>query len=321
MDADGSNWRQVTGVEGRDQLPGAWGDRQPVWSPDGGRLAFFGFPCDVGQSGGLCPGRLYVIKADGTGRQALTPEQRNTMLNGESLADPAWSSDGTRILFTAAVGTAQPGNALFVVSASGGAATQLTFLDGNSARCGRGVTSPQWSPDGKQIAFVGSCSEKYGRQIYVMNADGTGVTRLTGRGLRAVPCTDSGCRIIGTSGNDNLVGSEGRDYIQGGAGNDTIKALGGDDGLSGGPGNDLMDGGPGSDTLQGGSGNDVLIGGEGDDTLIGGSGVDAFAGGAGNDIINSRDGKRERVDCGAGKDMLIADKLDRANGCERILRG
>ncbi len=37
---------------------------------------------------------------------------------------------------------------------------------------------PVWSPDGRRIAFVhGNLGEL--QEIYVMNADGTGVTRLT----------------------------------------------------------------------------------------------------------------------------------------------
>ena len=46
---------------------------------------------------------------------------------------------------------------------------------------GRSI-EPAWSPDGKRIAFVRySVSEENG--IYVMNADGTGVTRVTGPGF------------------------------------------------------------------------------------------------------------------------------------------
>jgi TolB protein len=43
-------------------------------------------------------------------------------------------------------------------------------------------TEPAWSPDGKRIAFVRyRVGEEDG--IYVMNADGTGVTRVTGPGF------------------------------------------------------------------------------------------------------------------------------------------
>ena len=37
--------------------------------------------------------------------------------------------------------------------------------------------SPVWSPDGSRIAFVGASEE--GFDLYVMNADGTDITRLT----------------------------------------------------------------------------------------------------------------------------------------------
>src|SRR6185503_764601 len=38
-------------------------------------------------------------------------------------------------------------------------------------------TDPNWSPDGEKIVFVSSRNGT--RDIYVMNADGTGQTRLT----------------------------------------------------------------------------------------------------------------------------------------------
>jgi len=38
--------------------------------------------------------------------------------------------------------------------------------------------SPRWTPDGKKIAFMSAYNGK--REIYIMNADGSGQTRLTG---------------------------------------------------------------------------------------------------------------------------------------------
>jgi TolB protein len=37
---------------------------------------------------------------------------------------------------------------------------------------------PSWSPDGRKLAFTSGRDSKAG-EIYVMNADGTGVRRLT----------------------------------------------------------------------------------------------------------------------------------------------
>ena len=38
------------------------------------------------------------------------------------------------------------------------------------------------------------------------------------------------------------------------------------------------------------------------------------------DTINSVNGKREIVDCGAGRDSVRADKADRVKGCEKLKR-
>jgi Ca2+-binding RTX toxin-like protein len=81
-------------------------------------------------------------------------------------------------------------------------------------------------------------------------------------------------------------------------------------------------GGGGPDTLTGNRAANVLAGGAGEDFVDGGRGVDDLRGGAANDTLRSRDGRRDRVACGAGQDMAIADRLDRVlPGCELVDRG
>jgi subtilisin family serine protease len=84
---------------------------------------------------------------------------------------------------------------------------------------------------------------------------------------------------------------------------------------------DILNGFGGNDILRGGKGNDVLNGGSGNDTLTGGSGLDRLFGGAGNDAIHALDGQRDTIDCGAGRDIVFADRLDRvAKNCETVRR-
>ena len=49
---------------------------------------------------------------------------------------------------------------------------------------------------------------------------------------------------------------------------------------------------------------------------MGGSGRDRLDGGAGNDQLSARDGARDIVACGAGRDSGLLDRLDRPTGCE-----
>ena len=98
-------------------------------------------------------------------------------------------------------------------------------------------------------------------------------------------------------------------------------ATSGADRLVGTPRRDVLRGLGGSDTILGGAGDDVLDGGSGNDTLVGGRGRDVLYGRAGNDVLSVRDGRRDRVSCGAGRDRVIADRLDAvARDCERVSR-
>ena len=58
----------------------------------------------------------------------------------------------------------------------------MADVDGSGTRnltktCRRRESSPQWSPDGSKILFTRPTASRM--QIFVMNADGTGVRRLT----------------------------------------------------------------------------------------------------------------------------------------------
>lgn len=169
----------------------------------------------------------------------------------------------------------------------------------------------------------------------------------TDRGER-IRGTIAGDEIFGFGGNDSISGFQGRDCIDGGAGNDRLygdddndKLIGGHgrDRLSGGDGRDELYGGTSNDRLDGGTGNDMLAGGSASDDLIGGSGSDRLFGenghdrivvgggrnqvdaGSGNDSIEARNGERDRIICGSGRDRVRADRYDRLNGCEVVSRG
>ena len=66
---------------------------------------------------------------------------------------------------------------LWAVDPAGGVAVNLTNAPGVD-------TGAAWSPDGKRIAFASNRDDNY--NIYVMNADGTGVKRLTGGSLSSL---------------------------------------------------------------------------------------------------------------------------------------
>jgi Ca2+-binding RTX toxin-like protein len=64
-----------------------------------------------------------------------------------------------------------------------------------------------------------------------------------------------------------------------------------------------------------------MSGGGGNDRITTGPGLNRYAGGAGSDVIDARNGRRELVSCGSGRDRVRADRRDRVSGCERVSRG
>ena len=136
--------------------------------------------------------------------------------------------------------------------------------------------------------------------------------------------------VFGGAGNDRLSGGDGLDFVSGEAGNDRLAGDAGNDGVTGGLGNDRAAGGLGDDRVAGDVGNDrlagdagldALYGGAGKDRLVGGADADKLFGGAGRDVISARDGSRDVIDCGSGRDMVRTDGADKVAGnCEVVKR-
>ena len=184
-----------------------------------------------------------------------------------------------------------------------------------------------------------------------------GIEGVTGGSGDDTILGDGGSNILdGGPGNDTIDGRGGDDQLFGGPGNDTLDGGPGNDTLDGGPGDDTLHGGDGSDTLNGGPGNDMLDGGLGADIMAGGGGDDtadyssrtknvtvtldgspnqgeqgegdlirsdvhSVRTGSGNDTIDTRDGVKGEVSCGAGFDVVRADPTDTvAKDCEDVSR-
>jgi len=98
----------------------------------------------------------------------------------------------------------------------------------------------------------------------------------------------------------HLVGTSRADYLAGGAFDDVILGMGG------------------NDTIPGGAGDDRLRGGDGNDVITGGAGADSLFGGPGSDTIYAADGERDTIDCGPGRDRVVADPFDKVVNCEIV---
>jgi hypothetical protein len=114
-------------------------------------------------------------------------------------------------------------------------------------------------------------------------------------------------------------GTSGDDRIDAGAGADRVRALAGDDTVLGGTGRDRIWAGLGEDNVSGGPGRDRLFINEVRDVdSLGDDDGDRADGGPGRDRIFARDGERDEIVCGTGRDRVRADQFDAvASDCER----
>jgi Tol biopolymer transport system component len=188
MNDDGSGIQALT--------DGANKDSDPVWSPDGNKVAFTSdrdgnleiYTMNADGSGqqrltsnnaeDICPIRspdgekiafasnrdgnyeIYIMNADGSGQQRLTN-------NSDVELSPAWSPDSAKIAFS----SNRDGNyEIYVMNAAGSSPQKITNNDAQD-------NYPAWSPDGSRITFA---SDRDGNnEIYIMNSDGGSPQKLT----------------------------------------------------------------------------------------------------------------------------------------------
>jgi TolB protein len=174
---------------------------EPIWKPDGSKIAFTGAPgdrfelftmdpdgtnaADLGvalTSGAWSPDgarlagsntfNLFLLNSDGTGLTQLTNRACIPGAECGTVTSPSWSPDGTRIVYQLSAGFPGPPPACWVINTDGtGATTQV------KDEC----AAPAWSPDGTRIAFtgLGTRPDNLAGHILLMNPDGSATVDLS----------------------------------------------------------------------------------------------------------------------------------------------
>lgn len=169
-EGDGSEiWTMNADGSGKTRLvTDGIGDICPETAPDGGTIAYM-----KNVSGNHI---IYLMNADGTNQRPLLGP------GTVAIGSLAFSKDGTKIAYVASEG----GNKeIYLIPVNGvtqdNVGTLLKRLTNNATD----DFSVNWSPDGSKLLFA---SMRDGNsELYSMNPDGTGQTRLTNNAVSDVP--------------------------------------------------------------------------------------------------------------------------------------
>jgi len=154
---------------------------EPDWSPDGSEIAF-AFATERG---------IGIMNADGSNVRRLVGSTEPAYYHSAEWSAPAWSPDGETIAYLVRYGETTSDREIRLVSADGSNDRRLRPFD---PRRRGGDGSPAWSPDGRHIIFTTERVDPLGepdydddlpvttRSVYIVNVDGTGLTRLTDAG-------------------------------------------------------------------------------------------------------------------------------------------
>jgi Tol biopolymer transport system component len=190
MRADGSHQHPLTACDGSKCL----GSEDPVFSPDG---RFIAFAQDLLDANGVNFQGIFIMRADGTQLRRVTSNGPDTLPD----TSPHFSPDGTQLVFAREV---PGGSQLMIVGADGSGLRPL--VDG---------AGPNWSPDGKHVAFglARTTGDTTTFDIAIVRPDSTHVRLLTnepadlraafepdysptGRRIVFSEADASGCRLV-----------------------------------------------------------------------------------------------------------------------------
>jgi len=211
INPDGSGLTQLT--------MGKSSSYDPTWSPNGDRIAFV--LATLGSVNGF---PIFLMNADGSNLQLLPidPGPGWPLYFGSA---PDWSPDGEKIAYQHELGPETGKFGIFVADLIN---EKLQQLAADYANFSITYGSPAWSPDGSKIAFLSNQdyapNDFLRREIYVTNADGSNIQKLTDvgfvyefawnpNGKRIAFVTNKGIYIIAADGSNQQWLTEGRSPI------------------------------------------------------------------------------------------------------------
>jgi len=194
VNVDGIDRRVVVPYQGASE-----GD--PAWSPDGRALAYYSRESDTVE--------VHVLRPETSDRRVLTADWRSPAPPRRQVAyilEPSWSPDGAHLAVSDSWNLVAA--TIRIVSLSSRRWTSLT-----KPSLQRSDSDPEWSPDGRTIAFVRQrvrSDATVGRPvIFPIGRDGHGLRRLT-RGGSPSWSPDGQTLVYLSGGTVYRVGADGR---------------------------------------------------------------------------------------------------------------
>ena len=175
MDGDGEDARRIV-ASSEFFTPGLSSFvSNPVWSPDGTRIAFVVSYHDEPWDGISDESEIWTVNDDGTDLEILLDGESSDI---QQIIHHSWSPDGTKLAYQSIccdrLGRSTTSN-LTVVDVDGTNVNQISKLPTHTAF--------SWSPDGTRIVY----SKGLTKANWIANADGTNQKRLNGLGANYGP--------------------------------------------------------------------------------------------------------------------------------------